>query len=337
MNNNYSIVMLSLSLLLLSCGNSSEDISSVNNLNDDAALSIDDSIVENNVNSQVDDSADLKIYPLSSYDKTEGESSSFIALTDFFPWSDHPDSTVISNDYLGDNTQQEFHILNAKFRTRFLKKLDISESDSVYIYNYRLDKFYTFAVKNLPLLAHITVYGADAPLSQYDYLIGFDLEKVLPIKNISSYYDAFVFVGNKNPFISGGLKPIIWKKIDAKQFPKEISSKKIAKTKITKLYEYQWNNFTYYLINETHLAIVESSSNKLITETIFEEGESTGLAPLSFKNQQNEYGPQQWTGNLFKNKPPVFFGFTYESFGCPSINFIDKAGKEIYINCDNRH
>lgn len=337
MTMNFKILTLSLSLLCISCGNKTEETLADKPLTEEVDTSTLSLNEENNILSEVDNSADLKIYPLGSYDKTEGKSSSFISLTDFYPWSDHPDSLVISNENLGDNTIENSHILNAKFRNRFLKNLNIKESDSVYIYNYRLDKRYTFAVKNLPVLAHITVYGAEAPISQYDYLVGFDLEKVLPMSDFRSYYDAFAFVGTENPFIIGEVKPILWEKINAKQFPTEIKSKKMAKTTITKLYSYKWTNFTYFLINEMHLVIVESSSNKIITETVFEEGESTGLAGLSFKNQKNENIPEQWTGNLFKNKPPVFFGFTYESFGCPSINFIHKAGKEIYINCDNRH
>jgi hypothetical protein len=333
---NSSILILSLSLLFLSCGNTNQEIK-IENTNQEVLTNILATIEIKNEVEPLATSIDLTIYALGCYEKVKEKPSRFISLTDTYPWSEHPDSLAISDEYLGDEEILDYHILNSKFRTRFLKKLNIKESDSIFLYNFILDKTEAFRVKEIPILAHLTPYGADSPISQYDYLIGFDLEKASPIKDYQSCYGAFVFVGNKNPFISGGLKPIIWKKIDVKLFPKDRASKKIAKTKITKLYEYQWSNFTYYLINEIHLVIVESSSNKLITEAVFEEGESTGLALLSFKNQKNEYGTEQWTGNLFKNKPPVFFGFTYESFGCPSINFIEKSGKEIYINCDNRH
>ena len=97
------------------------------------------------------------------------------------------------------------------------------------------------------------------------------------------------------------------------------------------------NSMDYYLINDNHLVIVETATKKLITEAIFTEGESTSRATLSFANSVNENAPEQWTGNLFKNKPPVFFGFTYESFGCTNINFIENPSNSIYLHCDNRH
>jgi hypothetical protein len=46
---------------------------------------------------------------------------------------------------------------------------------------------------------------------------------------------------------------------------------------------------------------------------------------------------EQWTGRLFKNKPPVSFGFEYQSFGYHGITLLSETEKEIWISCDNRH
>ena len=213
--------------------------------------------------------------------------------------------------------------------------MKIKKTDKVFIYNYRLDTIITFFVNDLPLLAHITQYGADPPISPEDYLIGFDLQDVLPIKDFTDYYDALVYVGSENPFQTGKIKPILWKKIDASQFPKEVKNKVISK--INKLYKFQQNNLDYYLVNEEQLIIIEANTKKIISETIFEENESASRAPLSFTNKKNENSNEQWTGHLFKNKSPVFFGFLYESFGCTSINFIENPANGIYIRCDSRH
>ncbi len=278
---------------------------------------------------------ELIIYPLNSYEKMEGQTTGFIPLTDSYPWSNHKDSISISPEYLGNNEMKVFHVLSPKYRTRFLNIMKIKETDKVFIYNFRMDSIHTYSVKDLPLLAHITIYGADAPISPEDYLIGFDLQNALQIKDFSDYYDALVYVGTENPFQKGKIKPIIWKKMDANQFPKDVKTK--FASKINKLYKFQLNNFDYYLLNENQLVIIDKSTGKVISETIFEEGESASLAELSFTNKKNEYAHQQWTGVLFKNMPPVFFGFLYESFGCTSINFIEKPANSIYIHCDNRH
>jgi hypothetical protein len=280
---------------------------------------------------------DLIIYPLHSYDKIDNQSTGFVPLTDSFSFSEHKDSIVISAEYLGKNEFEQFHTLNEKYRTRFLKLMKIKETDNVFIYNYRLDSIYTFQVKELPLLAHISLYGTDDSVMPYDYLIGFDLQNFLPINDLGIYYDAFVYAGRENPFNTGKIKPILWKKMAANQLPKEIKSKAISSTKINKLYKFQMNSFDYFLLNDTHLVIVESATKKIILEEIFVEGESESPAPLSFEGIENENLPQQWTGNLFKNKPAVFFGFQYHSFGCEGINFIENPGNSIYIYCDNRH
>ena len=339
-SSNYLLILV-ISLQLISCGSQSSTQAS------SSLLPSDKNTVEHSILSEVVESEDqhedewitkypeLIIYPLNSYEKTEGQTTGFIPLTDSYPWTDHKDSISISPEYLGNNEIKDFHVLSPKYRTRFLNIMKIKETDKVFIYNFRMDSIHTFSVKDLPLLAHITIYGADAPISQHDYLIGFDLQNALQIKDYSDYYDALVYVGAENPFQKGKIKPIIWKKMDANQFPKDVQIK--HKSKINKLYKFQMNDLDYYLLNENQLVIIDKSIGKVISETIFEEGESASLAELSFTHKKNEYTPQQWTGNLFKNKPPVYFGFLYESFGCTSINFIEKQANSIYIHCDNRH
>ncbi|MFD2909590.1 hypothetical protein ACFSX9_12705 [Flavobacterium ardleyense] len=330
------LLILLVSVQLSSCKKKESTIVVANNLQD---VRLTDTIPnEDNIEDEIRIKyGDLIIYPLNSYEKVTNKSTGFIPLTDIFPWSEHKDSIAIADEYLGNNEIGEFHTLSEKYRTRFFKLMKIKETDKVFIYNYRLDSIYTFQVKELPLLAHISLYGAEAPIHPDDYLIGFDLENKLSIKDMGVYYDALVYVGSENPFNQGKIKPIIWKKIPTNQFPKEVKSEKIDATKISKLYKFQINNLDYYLLNDNHLVIVESANKKIILEEIFVEGESASSAPLSFDDVVNESLPEQWTGDLFKNKPPVFFGFLYQSFGCSAINFIEKPYNSIYLHCDNRH
>ncbi|NRS90354.1 hypothetical protein HNQ02_003294 [Flavobacterium sp. 7E] len=299
---------------------------------------VDSTLIEGNYpNERIEKYPELIIYPLDIYEKVENHSTGFIPLTDSYHWSDNKDSLAISDNYLGNKNSENFHILNEKYRSRFLNAMKILETDKVFIYNYSLDSIYTFQVNELPLLAHITVYGAEPPISQYDYLIGFDLQGILPTTDFDSYFNAFVYVGSENPFEKGKMKPIIWKKIHPSVFPKEVKSNNLSKLKINLLYTFQMENRDYYLLNKTHLIVLDAKTRKVISENTFFKNESASFAPLSFVNDKNKNLPVQWTGNLFKNKPPVFFGFLYESFGCISLNFIEKPENNIYIRCDNRH
>ncbi|MFI8605669.1 hypothetical protein ACIGCP_14490 [Cellulophaga baltica] len=90
---------------------------------------------------------------------------------------------------------------------------------------------------------------------------------------------------------------------------------------------YTWNDLS-----------IKNTATKESFEVDISEGESSSKAPLRIKGEKYDYEENlQYVGRLFKNRPPVVFGFTFKSFGCPSINFIDKNELPIFILCDNRH
>lgn len=278
--------------------------------------------------------AGLRIFPMDSYEKMEGHASGFIPLTEDFYFNEHKDTPVIAKEFLGTPNFKEFHTLDEIHRARFLKIIKVKETDTVFIYNYKKDQLSTFLVKNLPLMAHISIYGAGETVLPSDYLIGFDLEKQLKFEDTSEFYESFVSIGQENPFNKSQIKPMIWKISNPKTLPKEI---KITNNLIKTLHEFQLNDLNYYLINKVHLIVVNNKLNKIIYEKTFVEDESGSLSPLNIENVKNDFGYTQWTGTLFKNKPPVVFGFMYASFGCESIYFIDQSKTRIYISCDNRH
>ena len=152
------------------------------------------------------------------------------------------------------------------------------------------------------------------------------------------------YFGNKNPFLEKQLVPVRWKKIQ----PTALTNKlfKNSNSKSGNLYEFKNANLTYYLqdfSSEQSVAIrdlvVVDEANKIFFEKSFDinfEGrEFTEVSGTTTDGDHVIYS--QWTGHLFKNRPPVIFGFTSESFGCSSISLMDKNLSEIPINCDNRH
>ncbi len=109
-------------------------------------------------------------------------------------------------------------------------------------------------------------------------------------------------------------------------------------------YLYKTNHFLYFLqdyLDDRNVAcyrrllIVDSKTKDIIIEKFFGRGEGTSPSDLNYADEYETVN--QWTGKLFKDKPPVVFGFEYISFGCPAISIIDKSNEDIYINCDNRH
>lgn len=280
------------------------------------------------------DIGEFKIYPLQNYDKTEGISTGFVPLTDGVYFDDHAATPVIAKEYLGVEDFPKYHILNKTHRDRFLKILKIKETDSIFIYNYPKNKLSTFLVKDIPIMAHITIYGGSEKIIPSDYLIGFDFGKKITSDNRLAFYEHFVNIGAENPFEKGGMKPMVWKKFTLQNLPTAI---KIPKAKIKTIYKFQTDNRDYYLLNENHLIVLDAPTQEIIFDHLYESGEGSSLAELTIEGGKTDFQNQQWTGKMFKNKPPVVLGFIYESFGCESIDFIAKTGERLYILCDNRH
>jgi hypothetical protein len=287
----------------------------------------------------------FELYQLNDLEENTGKKMGFISLSDNCPLSDHKDSMAIPNlDNVQDEKERRFLILTSKYRKRLLDRTGIAESDSVFIYDYTTDVLRSFAVKNLNTAANQSVYsyGNNDPLTQYDYQIGFAIDKNL-LKKMGIYH-CFVSIGTQNPFERGQMKPILWKKMDTKEFP--FSKSNLKKSKVENTYVFSSGQYQYYLQDfkekatnndpaQRHLIVVDRQNKKVITERIFSESEGTSLTPLSTTTFSES--ETQWTGKLLKNKPEVVFGFEYFSFGCPNIIFLDPQEKDIDINCDNRH
>lgn len=272
------------------------------------------------------------------------DSVGLVSLSDIFQLSEHPDSLAVpdisENDAASASNFEYLH-LEANYRKLFLNKTKISETNFLFIYDYVSNKLVSLKVKSLKVVACLNIYGADWPYRQYDYMIGFEIDKKhinIFNKNLSNTLVSF---GKENPFVQGQIKRVNWKKMESKLFPKiPINPIDTAYVKYNKgiagnSFSYNTDSLSYFLqefnidsvVNFKRLLVLQTKSNKLVCDRIYYDHESAVLAPIT----------EQFTGNLFKNSPSVIFGFEYGVFECPRITIINPTRQDVYLNCDNRH
>ncbi len=273
-----------------------------------------------------------------------GDSSGFISLSEVYSMRENAETPAMPDfsDHDASEAKKYEHLqLDTVYRERFLSGTKISETDSVFIYDYSLDILVAVPVNKLKVVAYLNVYGAAWPYTPGDYMIGFKIDKKYLVK-LSSYYSrVFVSIGKKQPFLRGKLQPIQWEKIESKDFPVwPVQARDTARWRAYKCiagdaYVYTRDGLKYYLqeyfsgnrISVRRLILLKSKSEVPLYERFYFESESAGPAGLG----------EQWTGELFKRSAAVLFGFEYLSYSCPEIVILEEKPKSIFIRCDNRH
>lgn len=276
----------------------------------------------------------------------------FVSLTGAYNFSESYENSVIEEKYLkvrkGDSAY--YHQLSPKNRKIFFERINISNSDQLYLYNYVEDTLITREVKNLKLIAKLSAYGfVGSSPSKHVFMIGFVVKGDFFINWETPYSNTLVCIGNKNPFITGKLKRMKWKKTERRTFPYDPEYKSVRdwlkKYCREESFKFETEKFEYYLQNlylydslnnsrleARHLVVKGKKTNAIVFNKVYMDGEAASLSAIGLKAK-----PQQWTGKLFKNKPPVVFNFLYYTFGCPSIYFLTKEEDSRRILCDNRH
>ncbi|UZN06465.1 hypothetical protein M5D10_11625 [Leptospira santarosai] len=307
---------------------------------------------------------DLNLYNL---DTCGNQSVRFVSLSDKYPVYDYPDWFAIPKLKNRKKKDLQYLILGRKYRARFLSKTKISENDTVFIYDYFTETIATFPVKNLNAVACLSPYMSDMddapPYSQQDYMIGFEIDKKL-LKNFKNksfeYENSLIYIGKQNPFQKGRIKSILWKNID----PKKLSTFKIKVKYATKLsgysfgkaYQFDSAPLRYYLQdlfeyddlgrpafilgqpNCRRLIVINTKTKEMIFEKFYCVHEEPSLVPLNVVGHAKDWRSKtQWTGEIFKDRSPVIFGFLFVRFGCPSIDFLERSESYVRIHCDNRH
>jgi hypothetical protein len=291
------------------------------------------------------------VYPVELFDKTQ---LVFVSVSDRYPFNEHPDSLNIpAKAFKGKKACDAPHImLQGIYRKRLLLGTGIKESDSLFVYNYAKDVLKAYPINTLKTSAAINAYSSeDEDVYQHYYQIGFELP--LSVFDSSDDYNNLVYIGKENIFALGQMQPIHWADTHSKNLPShsckhqaEIDS---LKSKNGNVFEYTQNGYHYYVqdgqkgdepegyVGVRHLLIFDSNKN-VVTDLFLESSEGGSVAPLNrFSTNADENVIPQYTGKLFKDKPPIILGLLYASFGCESIEFLSRDETSLYINCDNRH
>lgn len=293
----------------------------------------------------------LIVYDVKDHRSQEGERIAFISLSDGYRLVDHPDSQAVPNEHLGERGKvgPGYFTLTDQFRSRCLRKTKIAESDKVYIYDYVQNIHVVRNIADLKLVALVSPYYSSQPLSQHDYMIGFEMDGE-SLKGFHEHFlNAYAVVGKEDPFIREKMYPMVWEKVDSVLFPphnnKDHSGLTMKVYPIGQTYRYERDNLTYFLqdymwknrLSYRRFIVTRFNDHSVVYSNLYYDGESSSFAPLHLANDDKVTRTLQWTGRLFKNKPTVFVGLTFHSFGCPAIDFIDLKEPSIRIYCDNRH
>ncbi|CAI8869588.1 hypothetical protein [Chryseobacterium sp. IT-36CA2] len=290
------------------------------------------------------DYSNFNIFSLSVISSAEKDSDMdiFISVSDIYKGEQPIPSDIVKNYKQMSFEERQHFELDSSSRKKLLNGIHLTENDSLYIYEYGSNKLQKMPVSQLKAVAYLSPYTDSEDLDPDSYMMGFQVATHQKTTDYDQYNNAIAYFGNKNPFIENKMKPVKWQKAGA-----DISKKYFSHSKLTqgKTYQSQYENMTYYLqdyleegnIVERKLVAINDHKEKIAEKTFSLAGSDGGEFLPLYGIDADEANVFQYTGHLFKGKPPVIFGFIAQSFGCPSVSFLDQKEKDFPINCDNRH
>ncbi len=330
------LVITLITLTLISCNKEKETSITIDTARDSSKVKNTEEIVNQK-------SAEMNIHGVDLYDRND-LTDAFISVSDIYT-----DSLSIPGDIMKNQKQMSFEKLNyleldGPYRKKMLTALHLKENDTLYLFNYESAAVQKTPINKVKSVAYLSYYVSEGEdVDESSYMLGFQVES--QDKNKEEFYkkydNSIAYFGSENPFVENQLVRAEWKKIKSTNYTNELYKKSTLKK--GNLYEFKNGNLTYYLqefnsekYTTLHQLIVVDDRGKTFFENSYHINDE-GSSFNSLSGTETEGINSQWTGKLFKNKPPVIFGFIYESFGCSSITFMDKTTSEITINCDNRH
>ncbi len=290
------------------------------------------------------DYTDFNIFSLSVISSAEKDSDMdiFISVSDIYKGEQPIPADIVKNHKQMTYEERQHFELDAPSRKKLLNGVHLTEKDSLYIYEYGSNKLQKMPISQLKAVAYLSPYTDSEDLDPDSYMVGFQVATHQKTTEYDRFNNAVAYFGSTNPFVENKMKAIKWQKAGA-----DISKKYFSHSKLVqgKTYQSQYENLTYYLQDyleegntvERKLVVINDDKEKIAEKTFSLAGSDGGEFLPLYGIDADEANIFQYTGHLFKGKPPVIFGFIAQSFGCPSISFLDKTEKDFPINCDNRH
>lgn len=286
----------------------------------------------------------FNIFSLSVISSAEKNSDMdiFISVSDVYKGKQPVPADIIKNQKQMSFEERQHFELDAPSRKKLLNGIQLTENDSLYIYEYGSNKLQRMPISQLKAVAYLSPYSDDEELDPESYMMGFQVATHQKTTEYDRYNNAIAYFGNKNPFVENKMQAIKWQKAST-----DVSKKYFSQSRLIhgKTYQAQYDNMTYYLqdyleegnVTERKLVAINDRKEKIAEKTFSLAGSDGGEFRPLYGIDADKVNASQWTGHLFKGKPPVIFGFIAQSFGCPSISFLDQKEKDFPINCDNRH
>ncbi len=272
----------------------------------------------------------------------------FVSLTDRYPFHPHPDSSIISEEMRKEPSGVKYnhHVIGSDKRALFLKNLSIQEDDQLFAFDFQHDTVVTFPVSELKLVGSLSPYISerDFPVPEYYFQIGFEIPYE-PVRMMHRYsYHEIIYIGKANPFKVGEATPILFEEISFENYLKEDQEQKDTTGKY-KYLRFSHNGYDFYtkvFAGQYYFArkmrVFHRSSGQKVLDREYGRGEGASASIIRTPAMDIIREPYlQWTGGIFRGKPPVIIGMEYQSFGCEPVDFLDPAIPRIYFWCDNRH
>ncbi len=239
---------------------------------------------------------------------------------------------------------KEYFEWDKAYRDNFLKAGGITKYDQLHVTKITIGQVASYPIKDLKLIANVNVYASGS--GEYNV---YDFETCLELpENTNTDFD-FATIAIDNPFETAtDFKYLKWypqeeieslRHLYTKRFP--YLKSEFSNEPKTKLFYTSYNNYTIYSLDHvnkynllTRYVIVIKENGEITNSFIEQEGESTGLIPLNTDYLESS---SQFAMKLFKNEPPLIYGLSSESFGCPKLYYLESNYPNIILSCDNRH
>ncbi len=351
-----TILALFITGLYFNCStesNSQDSISNQQLVNDsfvevvfDTILSLNDSTIQQSEETvDYGQVKDLSIYRF-GYRKINGQNLGFVSMSEQYQWLDPPKTTIVDSNLLKkpSGIDYNYHEISADNRALFLKFIGVSESQKLFIFDYRQDVILEFHISDLPLVGILSPYTSerDFPVPEHYFMIGFEFSEEVVDKLKGSMTHILVSIDDENPFQKGKAEAIIWNEVDFSEYPKD--ENEIEDTAYSYL-KYSYDDYEYYTMavpgryyTNIRVKVIHVPSGEQILDQVYGRGEGASATSVLTPRSENPYNQfDQWTGYLFKGQPPVLIGLENQSFGCEPIDFLDEDPIRVYPLCDNRH